>query len=256
MQQATLAAMNFLHLHRVLGLTLLLAASSAGCKKSAPQLGSGKAATGSGTGSGSDSNGAAMHAGAGSATGANAGSSAGTHREVAVGSAGEAAAGSAAHAAATDDPDDENNPNFIAALALLKDEAIGGIRMDLTDKEVVAVLGQPSKKGKPIEAAATGETVAQWEWKKAGINVLFSDANKSPKVKGIGLIDPSVLKTKKGVGIGSSRAALDTAYGAGRMKRDDDGANAAYTVGNHYYGLVFGFEGDNVTSVYWGVLAE
>lgn len=245
MQQATLRAMRFLHWHRVLGLTLLLAA--AGCKKSAPQQTSGTATTGSATGSGS--NGAAMNAGAGSATGSNTGSGSGS----AAGSDSGSAAGSAA---ATDDPDDENNPRFIAALALLKDEAIGGIRMDMTDKEVVAVLGPPSKKGKPIEEGATGETVAQWEWKKAGINVLFSDAAKSPKVRGIGLTDPSTLKTKKGVGIGSSRAALDTAYGAGRMKSGDDGADASYTVGNHYYGLVFSFEGDNVKSAYWGVLAE
>ena len=187
-----------------------------------------------------------MHAGAGSALGSN----------VAAGSGSGSAAGSAADNTATEDPDDENNPRYKAALALLKDEAIGGIHMEMTDKEVVAVLGQPSKKGKAIEEGATGETVAQWEWKKAGINVLFTDANKTPKVRGIGLSDPSALKTKKGVGIGSSRAELDTAYGAGQMKSTDDGADASYSVGNHYYGLVFSFEGGKVKSAYWGTLAE
>ncbi len=249
MQQATLRAMRFLHWHRVLGLTLLLAA--VGCKKSAPQQTSGTATTGSATGSGS--NGAAMNAGAGSATGSNTGNGAGSGSGSATGSNSGSATGSAT---ATEDPDDENNPRYKAALALLKDEAIGGIRMDMTDKEVVAVLGQPSKKGKAIEEGATGETVAQWEWKKAGINVLFTDANKTPKVRGIGLSDPSALKTKKGVGIGSLRAELDTAYGAGHMKAGDDGADASYTVGNHYYGLVFSFEGGKVKSAYWGTLAE
>ncbi|MBP9084636.1 MAG: hypothetical protein KBG15_00900 [Kofleriaceae bacterium] len=240
--------MNFFYCRRVLAFTLLLAAGSVGCKKSAPQHTSGTAATASnsGSGSGSGSNGTAMHAGDGSATGSNTGSGDGSG----------SAAGSATDTTATDDPDDENNPRFKAALALLKDEAVGGIRMDMTDQEVIAVLGQPSKKGTPMEEGATGETVAQWEWKKTGINVLFTDANKTPKVRGIGLTDPSTLKTKKGIGIGSSRAELDTAYGAGQMKSGDDGADASYTVGNHYYGLVFSFEGGKVKSAYWGVLAE
>ena len=199
---------------------------------------------------GSGSNGSAMNAGAGSAASSNIAAGSGS------GDGSGSAAGSASDNTATEDPDDENNPRYKAALALLKDEAIGGIRMEMTDKEVVAVLGQPSKKGKAIEEGATGETVAQWEWKKAGINVLFTDANKTPKVRGIGLSDPSALKTKKGVGIGSSRAELDTAYGAGHMKAGDDGPDASYTVGNHYYGLVFSFEGGKVKSAYWGTLAE
>lgn len=242
--------MKYLHWRRVLVVTLLLAAGTTGCKKSAPKNSSGSAATGSAVGSGS--NGAAMNAGAGSAAGSNVAAGSGSGSGDGSGSA----AGSAADNTATEDPDDENNPRNKAALALLKDEAIGGIRMEMTDKEVIAVLGQPSKKGKAIEEGATGETVAQWEWKKAGINVLFTDANKTPKVRGIGLSDPSALKTKKGVGIGSSRAELDTAYGAGHMKAGDDGADASYTVGNHYYGLVFSFEGGKVKSAYWGTLAE
>ena len=197
------------------------------------------------------SNGAAMNAGAGSGS---AGAAMGSNGAPVDGSG--STTGSGGDAAATEDPDDENNPRFKAAQALLKDEAIGAIHMEMTDKEVVAVLGQPSKKGKPMEEGATGETVAQWEWKEAGINVLFSDANKTPKVRGIGLSDPSTLKTKKGIGIGSSRAELETAYGAGHMKVDDDGADASYTVGNHYYGLVFSFESGKVKSAYWGTLAE
>lgn len=234
--------MKYLNWRRVLVVTMLLAAGAAGCKKSAPKNSGGSAAANTVAGSGS--NGAAMNAGAGSAAGSN----------IADGSG--SAAGSAADNTATEDPDDENNPRNKAALALLKDEAIGGIHMEMTDKEVIAVLGQPSKKGKAIEEGATGETVAQWEWKKAGINVLFTDANKTPKVRGIGLSDPSALKTKQGVGIGSRRAELDTAYGAGQMKSTDDGADAPYTVGNHYYGLVFSFEGGKVKSAYWGTLAE
>ena len=158
-------------------------------------------------------------------------------------------------APAGDDPDDENNPRYKAAEALLKDEAIGGVAMQMTDKQVIAVLGKPSKKSAPLTEEATGDITAEWTWRAAGITVLFSNANAQPKVRSITLAVPSALKTKKGVGIGSSRADLDAAYGAGKMQTTDEEAATTYTVGNHYYGMIFNLEGGKVASVYWGLLA-
>lgn len=159
----------------------------------------------------------------------------------------------AASADKTNDPDDENNPRFKAAEALLKDEAIGGITLSMTADAVVAVLGPPSAKGESWKEAGTGETASQWEWQKVGIDVYFSNAKgKPPKVRGITVNSTSKLKTKKGIGIGSKLAGLDAAYGPGKRQSSDDDA-ATYTVGNLYYGMVFTLSDGKVSEVYWGI---
>jgi hypothetical protein len=224
--------------------TLVLASGLTSCNKSKDD----KAAAGSAT---------AIVTGSGSAAGPG---SAATGSGSAVGS-GSAAGSATAAGSDADDPDSENSPRVKAAMALLKDENIGGLKLGMTDNAVIAILGKPSKKETPVEEAATGDIVADWSWAKAGVTVTFADAKKKPIVNGIRLEPAATLKTSKGVGIGSTRQQLDAAYQAGHMKDDDTAAQ--YVVGTHYFGMVFMFDegkdgksSTNVTSVYWGTLAE
>ena len=153
------------------------------------------------------------------------------------------------------DPDDEANPRVQAARAMLEQEELGGLKPGMTGKAVIAVLGKPSSKSKPEVEGATGDVIATWEWKKAAVRAVVADAKKKPIVRNLQLGSGARLKTKKGVGIGSTLAELDAAYAAVR-RPSDDGENRSYLVGTLYDGMVFELADGKVTSVYWGVLAE
>jgi hypothetical protein len=156
-----------------------------------------------------------------------------------------------------EDPDDENSPRVKSAMALLAEEDLGGLKPGLDAKAAEKILGKASKKGKPVMEEATGESVATWEWKKAGVSIVFSDAKKKPVARNITLTAGAKLKTKAGVGIGSTLEELDAAYAAVRRPADGDGdAEALYRIGTMYVGMVFELKDRAVTLVTWGTLAE
>ncbi len=153
------------------------------------------------------------------------------------------------------DPDDENNPRVKAAMAALEGESLGGIRPGMEAKAIEKALGKASKKGKAVFEEGTGETVATWEWKKAGVKVNFSGAKDKPVARVISLGATSKLKTLKGVGIGSTLEELDAAYSD--VRRPSDGEDQSqFIVGTMYLGMSFELKESKVVAVYWGVLAE
>ena len=153
-----------------------------------------------------------------------------------------------------EDPDDENSPRVKSAMALLAEEDIGGLKPGIDAKAAEKILGK-AKKGKAIVEEASGDTVATWEWKKAGVSIIFSDAKKKPVARNIILGAGAKLKTKAGIGIGSTVAELDAAYSAVRRPADGD-AETSYLVGTMYSGMAFELKDGAVTSVTWGTLAE
>lgn len=176
-----------------------------------------------------------------------------TPEEVAAAEQEKAEAEAAAAAAA--DPDGENNPRVKAAIAVLEGESLGGVKPGMEAKEVEKLVGKASKKGKAVAEEATGETVATWEWKKAGLRVTFSDAKKKPVARMISLGAGAKLKTQKGVGIGSTLEELDAAYS--EVRRPPDGEDQTqFIVGTMYLGMSFELKDGKVVAVYWGALAE
>jgi hypothetical protein len=74
-------------------------------------------------------------------------------------------------------------------------------------------------------------------------------------VRNLSLGSGARLKTKRGIGLGSTLAELDAAYGAGRRPSSDE-SDPSYLVGTLYDGMVFELADGKVVSLYWGVLAE
>lgn len=147
--------------------------------------------------------------------------------------------------------DADNERRRAAAAALLEHEALGGLRMGMTQAEVVALLGAPSWKGKRNKESSGGFTV-EWYWKHLDTAILFLGAHaKAPMtVRGVKVVGPSPLKTTKGVGIGSSRRDVDAAYATGHVQR----GRADYVIGGDE-GMTFTFTLDSgtVDAIYWGL---
>ena len=151
--------------------------------------------------------------------------------------------------------DDETSPRVMAGMVLLRDEDLGGLEPGVDPKTAEKILGKASKKGKAVIEEATGETVATWDWKEAGVSIVFSDAKKNPVVRTITLGAGSKLKTKAGIGIGSTLEELDAAYSSVRRRPNGDG-EFLYLIGTTYVGMIFRLNRRAVTSVTWGTFVE
>jgi hypothetical protein len=136
----------------------------------------------------------------------------------------------------------------------LKKETVGGIGLGTTDRDVVAALGEPARKGEPVEEGATGLVVQTWEYPARGLTLTMVAADGGQKVDRILVEAPSQLQTSRGIGIGSSRTEVETAYAA---ERNVEASTAeTFVAGSEYGGVLFSFEGDKVRSIFIGAAAE
>ncbi len=123
-------------------------------------------------------------------------------------------------------------------------ESLGGVRLGMTQAEVRGLLGAPTSR------ARKGQT---WFWKGAELEVLFlPDAGLVPRVAGLevsGKGAKRVPKTRRGIGVGSTAAALRAAYGT--ALHDDNGM---YVVGRGDRALSFDVGRDgSVNAIYLGL---
>jgi hypothetical protein len=136
----------------------------------------------------------------------------------------------------------------------LKQENLGGIGLGATDKEVVAKLGEPARKGETVEEGATGLVVQDWAYPDQGLTLTMAADDGGQKVDRMELQAPSRLKTSREIGIGSSRADVEKAYGA---EKDAEASTAElFVAGSVYGGVLFSFDGDKVSSIFIGAAAE
>jgi hypothetical protein len=137
-------------------------------------------------------------------------------------------------------------------------ETLGGIKLGMTYKELVAALGQPGRKGDAKEWAADGLVHQDWTYPAEGlvVNVSFEkDALLSTgKLFSITATAPNWYKTAAGMKIGSTYTEVQEAY-----KKDIDPEatdKTQITVGSIYGGIIFSFKDDKVAKIFLGAEAE
>jgi hypothetical protein len=85
--------------------------------------------------------------------------------------------------------------------------------------------------------------------------MVFREQQDSPVIASVRIGPASALKTKRGIGIGSSYADVEHAY----AHQKDVGASQppiTFVVGSPQEGLVFSFENGRVTQAFLGAAAE
>jgi hypothetical protein len=137
-------------------------------------------------------------------------------------------------------------------------ESFGGIKLGMTYKELVAVLGQPGRKCVAVDWAADGLVHQDCTYAAEGLvlNVSFEkDALLSTgKLFSITATAPNWYKTAAGMRIGSSYAEVQEAY-----KKDIDPEatdKTQITVGSVYGGIIFSFKNDKAEKIFLGAEAE
>lgn len=127
-------------------------------------------------------------------------------------------------------------------------EAIGGVKAGASAAAVEKAFGKATHKDAAQEEGATGEWVAQWTF-KTGESVLMSATKKSGPMTArmVDIKAPSTAKTVEKVGIGSTVADLQKAYGKYLVANPP-----SYAVGDS---LAFTVEHDKVTEIMFGQLS-
>jgi hypothetical protein len=141
----------------------------------------------------------------------------------------------------------------------LGDEVIGGLKYGSPAEDVIKLLGEPSKRGRIEEEGATGYYVQKWDYKGQGLSMFMAaDKRKGPqRLYTLTVSAPSTLKTRFGIGIGSSRKEVLAAYGKMRDPEMPSGdADDSFIAGSIYGGVFFDFTADKVTRIFLGAGAE
>lgn len=139
---------------------------------------------------------------------------------------------------------------------LMMRERVGGLRIDATEDEVVNALGAPPKRSRPVEAGADGQFYETWSYRSIGVELEMCGpkAKSRKRLASIELKSPSMLKTSRGIGIGSTFAELTKAYGRDRNAEESHGD--LFVVGSVYGGVMFTIKRGRVESVFVGAAAD
>jgi hypothetical protein len=143
--------------------------------------------------------------------------------------------------------------------ALMHGELIGELAIGSSTAEVRHRLGQPQTTGSIEESAATGAFEQPWTYADGLSLVMSSSTHSGPQtIAAMTIAAPSTLKTRRGIGIGSSRAEVERAYGDVQAPADevDPDDPERFVAGSTYGGLVFSFHTGVVDEIFLGAGAE
>lgn len=142
-------------------------------------------------------------------------------------------------------------------LALLKSEQIGGLRIDLSETEVVKIVPCSLKRSPETLWGADGLYHQKWVSAACGITLDMVSEKKGGRktIASIKAVAPSTLRTGKGIGIGSSEQDVMKAY-QNTINMDDSVPGKTVVAGSIYGGLIFSLKNGGVTSLFLGAAAE
>lgn len=136
---------------------------------------------------------------------------------------------------------------------LMLNESFGELRWGLNYNQVMDILGTPEKE--QSYNGEYGETYHTLKYPNEGIEVyLISTEDASAYVSKIFIRHPSKLKTKEGIGVGSTEEEVKQKYGKHIdcfVSTDD-----MIVVGNISYGLIFKMKKKKVVEIMLGEGAE
>ncbi|MCE9540176.1 MAG: hypothetical protein K8R85_13315, partial [Bacteroidetes bacterium] len=136
---------------------------------------------------------------------------------------------------------------------LLKSESIGELKIGLNTLKTKELIGEPVERSKAEKWEADGEIHQNWLYTKDGITLEMIGEGEQ-LINSISIIAPCKFKTKKQIGIGSSKEDVLKAYNIAIDGSSGESDNII--VGTVYGGLMFNFENEKVTSVFIGSSAE
>lgn len=138
---------------------------------------------------------------------------------------------------------------------LLMKEALGPISIGATDSSILKTLGEPDQKSAAKIWGADGMEHQRWVYHAKGIELDMIRKEITQTVNMIKIIGPCDYKTQRGIQIGSSDAAVQSAY-KDEINPNDSKPNSSIIAGTLYGGIIFDIKDNIVTSIFIGAAAE
>ena len=136
---------------------------------------------------------------------------------------------------------------------IMKNEAVGFLKIGLAAAEVLAGLGEPADKSPSRIWGADGLEHQKWRYPAKGIEFDMVKRDGAFLVNMIRITTPCDYKTKQGIGIGSPAKEVQAAY----PNQLNPAVNGTKLVaGTVYGGIIFGLDGGVVSSIFIGAAAE
>lgn len=102
-----------------------------------------------------------------------------------------------------------------ATETMLRAESLGGLRLGLPEKDVLKLLGPPTKRSTLVVQETDGNYVQDWHYPQKGIDLQMSAGGKKSGAKTVASITasaPCTFATKKGIKIGDAESAARKVY--------------------------------------------
>lgn len=135
----------------------------------------------------------------------------------------------------------------------MRNEAIGFLKIGLSDSEVLAGLAEPNDKSPMQVWGADGLEHQKWFYPTKGIELDMKRRDGTLVINMIRINGPCDYKTKQGIGIGSSAKEVYSAY---NNKLNPGFSDSKLVVGTAYGGIIFGMADGVVSSIFIGAAAE
>lgn len=145
----------------------------------------------------------------------------------------------------------------VDSLNLMREESLGGLKIDSAATQIIQILGSPEQKNESIIWASDGLYHQYWYYPQQGITLemVSGIVEKRQRIASIKLTSPSQLRTQRGIGIGSSFTEVYHAYQK-EQDRDNSITFELFVAGSLYGGLIFSFKNSCVTEIFLGSAAE
>ena len=141
--------------------------------------------------------------------------------------------------------------------ALMASEALGPLRLGLSEASVSSCVGASPVKGKSEQWGADGLYHQEWTDPQQGVTLGFSSGTETaPKtVCSIAVVHPCAFKTKRGIRLGSFEAETLAVY-RHEYNREDSAPGESIVAGSIFGGLCFLIKDHRVSQIFLGSASE
>lgn len=147
----------------------------------------------------------------------------------------------------------DNKDYLDIGFGLMKDESLDFLKENLFDIVVLKKLGEPEEKSEAIVWGADGLEHQTWFYKIKGIELDMVRDKDNQVINMITITYPCTYKTKRNIGIGSTKDEVISAY---KNEIDPTNIKGIIIAGTVYGGIIFHFVDNHVSLIYIGASAE
>jgi hypothetical protein len=139
---------------------------------------------------------------------------------------------------------------------LMKNETIGNLAVGISESELLTLLGEAEQKSTAKVWAADGNEHQSWFYPSKGIDIdMVERRDGMPVVGRVTIVSPCTLKTKRGIGIGSTAQEVQIAY-KDEINPESIRENSSLVAGTVYGGIIFSLKDGVVSRIFSGAAAE